>query len=391
MYQPTTALAKIRKLKKRIRGLQGGTSASKTIGALMVEIDYAQSHKPKTGTDITSIVSESMPHLKKGAMRDFEGIMKSHGYWKDANWNKTDKIYTFETGWRIEFFSVDQSDKVRGPRRARLFGNECNNWKNGLETFTQLETRTRDCITLDWNPSAEFWWHTDILPNEALDAEMIILTYKDNEALDEQIVRSIEARKGNAAWWKVYGLGQLGELEDLIYKGWQVVDSVPHEARLECYGLDFGYRPDATALMAIYSYNGGFIAHEVKVLVEWKLRDLATFISNLEPAIVICDNNEPRSVQELRDYGINIVETEKGPDSKKHGIKLMQDQQISITKSSVNTLRGYRSWMWKKDRDGNLIAGETEHEPDPLAALRYGIQYLRPVNQYLEDNGLAIY
>lgn len=357
----------------------------------MVEIDYAQSHKPKDGTDITSVVSESMPHLKKGAMRDFEGIMKAHGYWKDSNWNKTDKIYTFETGWQIEFFSVDQPDKVRGPRRARLFGNECNNWKNGLETFNQLETRTRDSITLDWNPSAEFWWHTDVMTNEALDAEMLIITYKDNEALDDQIVRSIEARKNNKAWWTVYGLGQLGEIEDLIYKGWQVIDSVPFEARLECYGLDFGYRPDATALMAIYSYNGGFIINEVKVQVEWKLRDLATFISNLQPAVVIADTNEPRSVQEMRDYGISIVETEKGPDSKKHGIKLMQDQRISITKQSLNTLKGYRSWMWKKDRLGNLVAGETEHEPDTLAATRYAIQYLRPIDTYQNDNGLAIY
>lgn len=391
MYQATTALKKVRALKKRIKGLQGGTSASKTISQLMVEIDYAQRHTPKSGSDLTSVVSESMPHLKKGAMRDFEGIMKAQGYWKESNWNKTDKIYTFETGWPIEFFSVDQSDKVRGPRRARLFGNECNNWKNGLDTFNQLETRTRDSITLDWNPSSEFWWHTDVMTNEELDAEMIILTYKDNEALDEQIVKSIEARKNNTAWWTVYGEGQLGEVEDLIYKGWQVVDEVPHEARLECYGLDFGYRPDATALVAIYSYNGGFLVHEVKVQLEWALRDIATFISNLPPAIIVADTNEPRSVAELREYGINIVETEKGPDSKKHGIKMMQDQRISVTKTSITTIKGYRSWMWKKDRHGNLIPGETEHEPDPLAATRYGIQYLRPINQDKEFSELAIY
>lgn len=391
MYQPTTALKKIRALKKRIKGLQGGTSASKTIGSLMVEIDYAQSHSPKDGTDLTSIVSESMPHLKRGVIRDFEGIMKAHGYWRDENWNKTDKIYTFETGWQIEFFSVDQSDKVRGPRRSRLFGNECNNWKNGLETFNQLEVRTKDSILLDWNPSSEFWWHTDILPNEDLDAEMLIITYKDNEALDPQIVKSIEARKNNKAWWQVYGLGQLGEVEDLIYKGWQVVDEIPYEARLECYGLDFGYRPDATALVAIYSLNGGFIIKEIKVQIEWKLRELATYLHNLEPAIVIADTNEPRSVAELREYNINILETEKGPDSKKHGIKMMQDQKISITKDSVTTLKGYRSWMWKKDRDGKIVPGETEHEPDPLAAARYGIQYLKPFRADEYNSDLAIY
>lgn len=391
MYKPTTSLQKIRNLKKRIKGLQGGTSASKTIGALMVEIDFAQRNKPQSGNDITSIVSESMPHLKKGAMRDFMGIMKAHGYWKDSNWNKTDKIYTFETGWPIEFFSVDQADKVRGPRRARLFGNECNNWKDGLETFNQLEVRTRDSITLDWNPSSEFWWHTDVMTNEELDAEMIILTYKDNEALDPQIVRSIEARRNNQAWWKVYGLGQLGEIEDLIYKGWQVIDQIPFEARLECYGLDFGYRPDATSIVAIYSYNGGFIVHEVKTLIEWKLRDLATYIKNLPQAIVISDTNEPRSVAEMRDYGISILETEKGPDVKKHGITMMQDQKISVTKDSLNLLKGYRSWMWKKDKHGKIVPGETEHEPDPLAATRYAMQYLKPHRNQESENNLAIY
>lgn len=391
MYKTTTALKKVRRLKKRIKGLQGGTSASKTISWLMVEIDYAQRHKPKKGGDLTSIVSESMPHLKKGAMRDFEGIMKTHGYWKDANWNKTDKIYTFETGWQIEFFSVDQSDKVRGPRRARLFGNECNNWANGLETFNQLETRTTDSITLDWNPSNEFWWHTDIMTNEALDAEMIILTYKDNEALDEQIVRSIEARKNNKAWWTVYGLGQIGEVEDRIYTNWKIIDEVPHEARLECYGLDFGYRPDATALVAIYSLNGGFIIDEVNVQLEWKLRDIANYIENLEPALVIADTNEPRSVQELKEYGLNVLETEKGPDSKKHGIRMMQDQKISVTAQSLETLKGYRAWLWKRDRHGVLVAGETEHEPDPLAASRYGIQYLRPLRVEVDEELLGVY
>ena len=361
----------------RIKGVQGGTSASKSISALMIEIDYAQHNRPKTATDITSIVSESLPHLKKGVMRDFIGIMKTHNYWREDRWNKSNNIYTFETGWQIEFFSVDQPDKVRGPRRARLFGNECNNWRNGLDTFNQLEVRTRDSIILDWNPSSEFWWHTDVLPNEELQAEQIILTYKDNEALDEQIVRSIEARKNNKSWWTVYGLGQIGEIDTRIYTGWEIISEIPHEARLECYGLDFGYRPDMTALVAIYSYNGGFILDEERVQLEWSLRDMSNTIKNLSPAVVIADTNEPRSIEEMRAQGIHILATEKGSDSKKHGIKLMQDQRISVTNRSVETIKGYRSWLWKTDKNGLVIAGETEHEPDALAAARYGIQSLK--------------
>ena len=115
---------KIAQLKKKIRAVQGGTSSSKTISILIGLIEYAQ--KDKTPT-LTSVVSESMPHLKKGCIRDFKNILKAHNYWKKANWAETDKIYTFESGSQIEFFGADQHDKLRGGRRDRLFINEANN------------------------------------------------------------------------------------------------------------------------------------------------------------------------------------------------------------------------------------------------------------------------
>lgn len=153
----TTATKKVAALTKRIRALQGGTSASKTISALQVLIDKSQRD---TTPKITSIVSESLPHLRKGAMRDFLNIMMTHNYFDEAKWNKTDSIYTFDTGSIIEFFGADQPAKVRGPRRDRLYMNECNNM--AFETFEQLEVRTRDTIWLDWNPSNEFWFYTDV-------------------------------------------------------------------------------------------------------------------------------------------------------------------------------------------------------------------------------------
>src|ERR1044071_6616943 len=152
MYKITTATKKINSLKKRIRAIQGGTSASKTISILLLLIDKAQRDKRPT---ITSVVSESFPHLKRGVMRDFLNIMQTHGYFKDSAWNRSDFIYTFETGSQIEFFSVDQASKVRGPRRDRLFINEANNVP--YEAFDQLEVRTKELIYLDWNPTTEFW------------------------------------------------------------------------------------------------------------------------------------------------------------------------------------------------------------------------------------------
>lgn len=376
MYKPTTALKKIQSLKKRIKGIQGGTSASKTISVLMVEIDYAQRTQ---GPGITSIVSESMPHLKKGSMRDFRNIMETHGYWKESNWNATDSIYTFETGWKIEFFSVDQPDKVRGPRRDRLFGNECNNWKNGLETFNQLEVRTKDSITLDWNPSNEFWFYTDVL-GQRDDVDHLIITYLDNEALPEEIVHSIESRKNNKSWWQVYGLGQLGEVEGRVYVGWKEIEEIPHEARLVRRGLDFGYTNDPTALIDIYEYNNGYIFDEQLYRKGMQNKQIADFILNLEHenCLVIGDSAEPKSIDEIRSYGIAIQPTVKGPGSINQGVQLVQSVQCSYTRRSTNIRKEYNNYLYKVDREGKSLNVPEDLWNHAMDAIRYGVQSLRP-------------
>jgi len=171
MFSLTTATKRISELHKRIRAIQGGTSASKTISILLYLIHFAQSDTTPT---TTSIVSESFPHLRRGAMRDFINIMQAHGYFKEREWNKTDSVYVFPSGSKIEFFSVDQPEKVRGARRDRLFINECNNIPFGA--FEELEVRTKEYIFLDWNPTNEFWFYTEVLGKRD-DVEHIILTY----------------------------------------------------------------------------------------------------------------------------------------------------------------------------------------------------------------------
>ena len=210
MFSETTATRKIVALNKKIRAVQGGTSASKTISILIYLISMCQTDKEKT---LTSVVSESMPHLKKGAMRDFKNIMQAHKYWKESAWNATDSIYTFETGSQLEFFSADMPDKLRGARRERLFINEANNIP--LDAFDQLEVRTKEFVFIDWNPTNEFWFYTEVLP-EREDVDHITLTYLDNEALSQEIVDSIEARKGRTGWWKVYGLGTSTVTSDFV-------------------------------------------------------------------------------------------------------------------------------------------------------------------------------
>jgi len=372
MFQLTTATNKLLKLRKRIRAVAGGTSAGKTISILQILIDQAQSDKTPT---LTSVVSESFPHLRKGAMRDFLNIMQSHSYYRDDRWSKTDFTYTFESGSTLEFFSADQPGKVRGPRRDRLFVNEANNINQ--ETFEQLLLRTKEYVWADWNPVSEFFMYTEYIDKRP-DVDFEILTYLDNEGLDASIIGEIESRKGNKRFWQVYGLGQLGEAEGRIYTGWQVLDDIPHEARLERYGLDFGYTNDPTSIVAIHFYNGGYILDEITYQKGLSNKQIADILNNLPKALVVADSAEPKSIDELKLYGINAIGVTKGADSVTQGIQYVQDQRISITKRSINGLKEYRNYLWDVDREGKTLNKPIDLWNHFLDATRYGFDALRP-------------
>jgi len=368
-YSHTTAFDKISKLTKRIRICQGGSSASKTISILLYLIAYAQTDKQKT---LTSIVSESIPHLKRGVLRDFKNILQSHGYWKEANWNATDSIYTFETGSQIEFFSTDNGDKLRGARRDRLFINEANN--NTFEAFEQLEIRTKEFIFLDYNPTNEFWVQTEVMKRN--DVDFIILTYKDNEGLDKAIIDALEQRKNRPGWWKVYGEGQLGEVEGKIYKDWLIIDEIPHEAKLVRRGLDFGYTNDPTAIVDIYRYNGGYIVDEQMFVKGKTNKQIADFILSLEQVLVIADSAEPKSIDEIRSYGVEIMPVTKGRDSVNQGISFVQEQRISVTKRSVNVITEFRNYLWMTDKNGKVVNTPESGYDHSMDAIRYALSTL---------------
>lgn len=368
-YSITTATEKVAGMTKRIRALQGGTSAGKTICTLQVLIDLAQRDTTPT---VTSVVSESLPHLKKGAMRDFLNIMQGHGYFSENSWNRTDFIYTFKSGSVIEFFGADQPMKVRGPRRDRLFCNEVNNL--ALETFEQLEVRTREAIWMDWNPSVEFWFYTDILGHRD-DVEHIILTYLDNEALEESIVKSIEQRKNRPGWWKVFGLGQLGEVDGKIYSGWNIIEEIPHEAKLVRYGLDFGFSNDPTTIVAVYQYNGGLIFDEILYQKGMLNSQIAGVLQNQENSVmVVADSAEPKSIEELASYGIPVIGADKGKDSVHMGISVVQDQRCSVTKHSINVIKEYRNYLWESDKNGKVLRVPEHTFSHSMDAIRYAVR-----------------
>lgn len=375
-------------MSKRIRLVAGGTSASKTISILLYLIARCQTDQSPT---LTSVVSESFPHLKRGAIRDFLNIMQEHGYFNDDQWNKTDYTYTFETGSKMEFFSADQPSKVRGPRRDRLFVNEANNVAQ--EAWEQLLIRTKEFAFADWNPVAEFWAYTEYIDKRP-DAEFIILTYKDNEALDKAIVAEIEHRKMNKNWWQVYGLGLLGEVEGRIYTGWKIIDEIPHEAQLVRRGLDFGFSVDPASIIDVYYYNGGYILSERLYRKGMFNNDLASYLQNLnEPnTLVMADSAEPKSIADIAQYGIPIIGVnKKGTKDKpylRYSIEYVQQQKISVTKNSINLIKEYRNYLWMTDKDGKMINEPTPGFDHALDATRYAFDGLRPQEEeIIETSG----
>jgi len=368
MFIRTTAINKLLQLKKFIKGIQGGSSAGKTYGIIPIEIDYAIKNK---GTE-TSIVSESIPHLKRGAMRDFKKIMMSTNRWVDEHWNATDFRYTFANGSFIEFFSADNSSKLRGARRDRLYINECNNIH--FTAYTELAMRTKQSIFLDWNPSNEFWFHNELKEEDNVD--FIILTYKDNEAAPQSAIDFIEKayRKSETSsywrnWYKVYGLGEIGMLEGVVFSNWKTIDTIPKEARLIGIGLDFGYTNDPTSIIEIYTHNGQRIVNELAYRTGMLNSDIAKILP--KNVVVYADSAEPKSIDEIRRYGINIKGVTKGKDSINYGIDVMQRNEYLVTSNSTNLIKELRSYCWDTDKTGvrlNKPAGGNDHAID---AFRY--------------------
>lgn len=368
----TTALKKLLRLQKRIKVVRGGTSASKTFSILPILIDRAI----KTPNLEISVVSESIPHLRRGALKDFLKIMMALGRYNDNQFNKSTLKYTFGNGAYIEFFSVDQPDKLRGARRNVLYVNECNNVD--FDSYYQLAIRTSGEIWLDYNPSALFWVDRELLGQD--DVDFITLTYLDNEALPETIVKEIESAKVKAEtsaywanWWQVYGLGQTGSLEGVCIPDWQEIN-LPTEARLLCYGMDWGYSNDPTSLIAMYKYNDAYIFDELiyqKGLLNSDISDLLK--TNGVNDIVYADSAEPKSIAELNSYGHNVLPVSKGRDSIVYGLNLINQNKVYVTSRSKNLINELRNYIWMTDKQGNKLNKPIDAYNHAIDAMRYAI------------------
>ena len=317
-----------------------------------------------------SVVAESIPHLRRGAMKDFIRIMKDTGRFNDSRFNKSLLKYEFANGSFIEFFSADDSSKLRGARRDVLYINECNNIT--FESYNELAIRTKKAVYLDFNPANEFWVHTEL--KDEPDSDFLILTYKDNEALDKSIVEQIEkniAKASTSSYWanwvRVYAHGQIGMLEGVIFSNWKTIDKIPADARLIGCGLDFGYTVDPTSIIEVYTYNGQRIVNELCYRTGMLNSDIAKILPKNVP--VYADSAEPKSIEEIRRHGIQIKGVTKGKDSINYGIDVMQRQDYLVTSNSTNLIKELRSYCWDTDKSGtrlNKPAGGNDHGIDSL-------------------------
>lgn len=358
----------------RKKVVQGGTSAGKTFSILPILIAHAQKNPLRE----ISVVSESIPHLRRGCIKDFVKIMQMLGRYDDNKFNKGNLKYTFSNGSYIEFFSSDQPDKLRGSRRTDLYVNEANNVS--FEAYTQLAIRTSGSIWIDYNPVMPFWAHTEVL-SEA-DSEQIILTYKDNEALSETIINELESKRIKAKkskywanWCKVYLDGETGNLEGACIPEWEQIDIIPKEARLVTAGLDFGYTNDPSSMVNVYYYNGGYIFDEVFYKTQMRNSDIAKEIKSLNlpsSVYVYADQAEPKSIDDLKYAGLRVEPCVKGRDSIVYGIELLNQNKIYVTANSKNLIKELQGYIWAKDKEGNTLNKPTgvDHAID---AMRYGL------------------
>lgn len=347
---------------------KGGTRSGKTWSLL--QLCYTLITKKEN--IMVSVVGETMPFLKRGAMRDFKSIVGED--WQDAWWNATDKLYTIPTTKSsIEFFSADNEGKVHGSARDYLFLNEC--YFIPYEIYRQLAVRTRKRIMLDYNPRSRFWVDEYLIGKD--NVALIHSTYKDNPHLTPMQVAQIESNRTDSNWWRVYGLGETGSVEGLVYTNWQISQSYPTDYKREFVCIDFGFTNDPTAILRVRLSGGELWVDEIAYRTGMLNQDIVKELREAgigRGAQIVCDSAEQKSIAEINNLGgFRAVPVAKGKGSIVSGITAVQAYKVNVTQRSLGTIDELRNYSWKRDINGSYINEPIDRYNHSLDALRYGV------------------
>lgn len=376
--------------REKIIIVQGGQGAGKTIAILMLLINNCIK---KPNIEI-SVLSEELTKMRRTVISDFVKILQNLNFYNDRIWNKTGLIYTFPNGSKIDFIGLDKDDVGKGLRRDICFFNEAN--KITLEKYTQVASRSKINI-LDFNPDNKFWGH-DLIKQK----NHLTLTYLDNEFLAQSEIKSIldykqkgfinpnlpnydtESNIKSKYWankWRVYGLGQIGLIDGVIFNNWDLISEIPNDAELLGRGLDFGYTNDPTAIVDVYKWNGKKILDECLYASNFTNQNIISFFENNnldKRLLIVADSSEPKSIQELKNGKLNVVGAVKGADSINYGIGIMQNEDFLITKRSINLINEFESYCWKKDKNENTLNVPIDAQNHGIDSIRYFLTNQKP-------------
>ena len=362
---------------KKIVVNRGGTRSSKTYSLNQICAIWLISGK--YGDDlylregVWTSVRKYRTNLDGTIIRDFEEILKENDWYNMVDHNKTKKTYKFRKRM-VEFIGADDQQKLRGAKRNILYCNEANELEYKQEFF-QLLMRTENKIFLDFNPDDEqVWINQEIEIKRAAevgDVEVIVSNYKDNDHLPKSLVKEIEyLQQTDKEFWKIYGLGEYGNISGLIYENVEYVDKMP-DCKFVAVGLDFGYSLDPSAALMVYKHGEELYLKEILYEKGLTNQDLA---ERLKPIVgrneIICDSAEPKSIEELYRLGLNVKPAAKGKDSINNGIDILKRYKIKVVNSS-NLRKEFRSYKWSTDKNGNSLNKPIDKFNHLLDALRY--------------------
>lgn len=367
----------------RYRIVQGGMRAGKTFAILQYLISLAE----QADDLVITVTSNYSTSLRLGAMRDFKLILKATGHETYFNENRTTHTFTCTpTGSIIEFVGLDEELKARGASRDVLFVNEAN--RISYDVFDSLAKRTSEFIFVDYNPSSKFWVHDKLVGKP--DTSFDILTYLDNEEIPPKIRAEIEAHPKDTNWWKVYGLGQIGELEGNIFHDWEFVEQIPYEKELLGYGLDFGFRPDPCALVSLWRVDDRLLAIEEWVTYELTPNEIVAKIKDttIPGALIVADNARPEIIREMQQAGLQTVPCVKQENigGQKVGLLGQLEKMGEQKFLAYGTIleEEYLDYRFVESKDGTFKAKVPEGKDHCIDGLRY-VWYWVHRKQILED------